>query len=193
MEVLIELKGLTPLIMHNIRLADPDDSFTRAIAEITSKRKNMTDADLTEKEKLEFLGGLYHDPDIGVYIPSRNIIRCFESAGAITRQGTTVTRAVSVLTDRFPLDYVGPRSPLELYEKLEHRFRVCVGVQRAKIMRMRPIFRQWGLNFSVELAEDILNPREFTEIASKAGRSVGLCDARKLGNGRFDAVVHYDE
>jgi hypothetical protein len=193
MEVLIELAGLTPLVMHNIRLADPEDAIVRAIGELTSKKKNKTDADLKEIEHLEFLGGLYYDTDIGVHVPSRSIIRCFEQAGAITRAGTSVVRAVSVLTDRFPLTYAGPGTPEELYQKTEHRFRMSVGVQRAKIMRMRPMFRTWKLDFSLELAEDILNPREFAEIVARAGRSVGLGDARKLGNGRFESAVHYDE
>ncbi len=39
MRVSINLLGTTPLLVHNVQLADPDNTFTKEIAAITSKRK----------------------------------------------------------------------------------------------------------------------------------------------------------
>lgn len=192
MEILIELTGVTPLVMHSSRLIDSEDEIVRSIAELTGKR-NKTDEDFRAVAKLEFLGGLYYDHSVGVHVPSWNLIRTFEQAGKATRQGTDIIRAVHLTTDKIPLIYSGPKTPEELWELPEHRFRTAVGVQRNKIIRMRPIFRQWQLSFEVELETDIMNPRDFEGIVAKAGRVEGLGDARKLGNGRFTATVHYDE
>ena len=193
MEVLVELTGVTPMVMHNIRLADKTDPIVIAIAELTSKGKNKTDADNMEIMHLEFVGGLYYEESVGVYVPSWNIIRTFEQGGKVTKKGTTIIRALSATTDKVPLIYSGPRTPEELWQKPEFQWRTSVGIQRAKITRMRPLFRTWQLSFALELDEEMLNPREFVDIAARAGRSEGLNDARKLGYGRFNAEVQYDD
>lgn len=188
MNVAIELTGMTGLVMHNERLADKQDEFARAIAEITSKRKKTAE-DAAAIERLEFLGGLYYDPDVGVYVPAWNVVRCLEEAAKIRRLGTALIRALSVTTDRVVVEYSGPRKPPELWEAPAFRFRKSVGVQRNKVMRMRPIFRKWSVCLQAELLADVLDPSDLTEIANAAGRSIGLGDARKLGYGRFVAAV----
>jgi hypothetical protein len=184
MRVVIGLTGVTGLVMHNIRLADGDDPIVRAIKEITARpASKRTDAENAEIARLEWHGGLYHDPEVGVHLPSWNVVKCFERAGTITRMGSTVVRGVAVTTDKVPIKYDGPRP--------EFRFRAMVGVQRDKVPRMRPIFRRWGLELEAELLEDVLNPKDFERIVAQAGRSEGLGDARKLGYGRFVAEVAY--
>jgi hypothetical protein len=58
MQVLITLRGTTPLLMHNPRMVDPFFEVNRQIKAITSKRKK-TDEDLKQIERLEWYGGLY--------------------------------------------------------------------------------------------------------------------------------------
>ena len=188
MEIRLELTGGTPLVMHNIRLADKADDFAKSIAEITSKRKK-TPADEAEIERLEWYGGLYHDPDLGLYVPSWNVIRCLERAATITRQGTALVRALAVSSDKLALHYDGPRKLDELWSKPEFRWRTTVGVQRAKITRVRPIFRRWAVTLDAHLLDTVLSPDDFMRIAELAGTSEGLGDARRLGYGRFAASV----
>ena len=57
----LRLTGITPLMLHNIRLADPDDPVVRQISELTAKKKSMTEADRLQVAWLKFVGGLYHD------------------------------------------------------------------------------------------------------------------------------------
>jgi len=188
MKVIVQLKGATPLVQHNIRLADKLDDYTKQIAEITGKKKK-TEADYADVEKLEWFGGLYYDPEVGIHVPAWNVVRCFERAATITKLGTTLIRALSVATLRLPLQYEGPASPEQLWKLAEFRWRVSVGVQRNKVTRMRPIFRHWGLDLEAELLEDVLDPDDLRRIIDLAGRSEGLGDARKLGYGRFTAEV----
>lgn len=189
MRVALTLTGVTGLVMHNIRLADPDDEYVRAIKELTAKKRNKTDADNAEIGKLEWFGGLYHDPEIGVYMPTWNVIRCMEQAAKITRQGTTLVRALAVMADRVPLEYDGPKDVASLWEKPEYRWRTMVGVQNQRVARVRPIFRRWSVKLEAELLDDVLNPDDFVRIAQRAGLAEGLGDARKLGYGRFTAEV----
>lgn len=188
MRVHLAFTGLTPLAMHNPRLSDPMDEYTKAIVEITSKRKK-TDADHAEIARLEWHGGLYHTPELGVYLPAANVLRCLEDAAKITKQGTALLRAVALTSEGAPLQYDGPRSPEELWTQPLYRWRTMVGVQRGRVVRVRPIFRKWALSLDVELLEDLFNLSALAPIAELAGQSVGLGDGRKLGYGRFRAEV----
>lgn len=185
MRTLLKLTGRTGLVMHNARMIDPEDEIVKAIAEITKKGSKQTDADRAEVARLEWFGGIYHDPEVGVHIPSWNVIKCINRGAVITRQGTDVLRALSVLTDRLPLLYDGPRDLKSLSERPEFRFRKEVGIGQKKVMRVRPIFRKWSLELDAELLEEAMNPDNLQKVAETAGLSEGLGDARKLGFGRF--------
>ena len=68
MKVRLSIEGTAPLLMHNIRLADPLNPIAKAMKAISSKRKK-TDDDLAQLARLEFEGGLYVLPDLGPYLP----------------------------------------------------------------------------------------------------------------------------
>ena len=110
MRIVLKLTGRSGLVMHNPRMIDPEDEIVRAIGEITSKGKKQTDADRQTVGRLEWFGGIYHDPEMGVYVPTWNIIKCVNRGAVITKNGRDVLRAVSVMTDRVPLQYDGPKA-----------------------------------------------------------------------------------
>lgn len=188
MHIDLTLTGLTPLAMHNTRLADPDDPFTRAIKELTDKRKK-TDADYAEIARLEWHGGLYYTPELGVYLPTWNLVRCLERAATISRQGTTLVRALAVTAEAAPLQYDGPREPEALWALPAHRWRTNVGVGQRRVLRMRPLFPRWSVQLDAELLDDVLSADDLRRIADLAGQAEGLGDGRKLGRGRFTAQL----
>lgn len=188
MQITLSLKGRTGLVMHNIRLADPADEYARAITEINKKR-DKTEADYEEIARLEWFGGIYYDPTDGPYVPSANVIRCLEQGGIVTKRGAAVVRALAVMSEMTPLD-IGPKRDIkEMFAKPEYRLRRMVGIKRNKVVRVRPIFRSWSLTMDMELLTDVLSLDAIRTIATQAGLSAGLGDARKLGYGRFVAEV----
>jgi hypothetical protein len=70
--------------------------------------------------------------------------------------------------------------------KFMHTVGVKVGM--AKVMRTRPMFRHWSLNATAQYDPDVLNLRDVEEIASDAGKLVGLGDWRPK-HGRFETEV----
>lgn len=188
MQIMMAITGKTPMVQHNPDLLNPANPIAQAIAEITRKRKK-TEADYEEIKRLEFFGGLYNDPKLGIYVPSEWITKSLERAGTITRQGTAISRAFAVMTDRYPLEYDGPKEPSKLWEREEFHFFRPVGVQRNKVMRMRPIFRSWKLTVEATMYENVLDFSAFQAIATMAGLTEGLGDARRLGMGRFYVEV----
>lgn len=185
----LELTGLTPLMMHNDRLVDPDDFYTKSIKVITDKRTNKTDEDRLEVARLEFAGGLYHHADTdGPYIPTANVKRCIQEAAKVTRNGKDVVRAFFPEGERVRLEYDGPRDIPSLWGvNGDSPFvdRRAVGVGAKKVMRVRPIFPNWSLSIEFELDDQVMDVDDFLRIASTAGRREGLGDFRPGKSGVY--------
>lgn len=193
MQVLIELEGTSSLVMNNGRGIDADHPLSRLIAELNAKRPK-TDADNAEIARLEWHRALYYADDVGLYIPSANIWRCFRNAGLLVDKkngGKWIERGFALSTDRIPLILDAPRNMDDLWQLPEYRWRGPAKIQTSRIMKTWPIFPGpgWGLSFEAQMAEDIFNYDQFVRVVEAAGRYEGLGDDRKHGHGRFHATV----
>src|SRR5574337_388785 len=109
------IEGTSPLMMHNDRLANPFDDFTKAIKAITGKKKKTED-DLNEMARLEFLGGIYESPTAGIHVPGFNVFAMIKNAAKLRKLGAAVTRAVLVQQDEIPLKFADAgKSAADLY------------------------------------------------------------------------------
>jgi hypothetical protein len=181
------LKGTAPALMQSERLANPLDSLARDKKKLATKRKK-TDADHEEIARMEFIGSLYYDPAIGPYWPGQNIDRMFRDAATITKRGKDVMRAFMTLDDKIPLIYEGPRTPEGMYAERDRFVDMrSVVQQRARIMRCRPIFRDWEVKFEAAFDPDVLNREDVVGFAKTAGQMVGLSTFRPR-YGRFQVV-----
>jgi hypothetical protein len=183
----IDIVGTEPLLMHNSQLADPLNPFTKALAEVTSK-KSKTDDDHAEMARREWLGGLYFDPEIGPYVPGVNVERSLLDAARMNRLGKSIERGVFIQTNENALQYSGSRdmSVLVKDENFRHMASVKIGMKR--VMRCRPIFRTWATSAQGYLDESQLDMAELRQIATNAGRLVGLGDWRPRF-GRYTAEI----
>lgn len=187
----LTVTGANPLIMHNVRLADESDPYTKAIAAINAKRKNKTDDDQGEVDRLSFAGALYHDDVLGPYLPAPNIFRSLINAARITRAGKTIERGLVMLGDRAELLYDGPRDIEGLWGGGQSRFvdrRMVVVNMGKKVPRTRPVFPEWQAVFEFELDPEVLDFDDFVAVAVRAGRMEGVGDYRRF-YGRFHAEI----
>jgi len=170
--------GMSPLLMHNGQLADPSNEIARKMKEISSKRKK-TDADYLELGRLEFLGGLYllnGEPCIPGYV----FEACLIGKGGAARKermGKEAAAALWVMVD-FPLIYDGPRDPYELWEDERFRHTALVIVNNSRIVRTRPIFKDWVANVSLQFNPELLDAEKIERWVHVAGEQVGLMDWR---------------
>ena len=188
MRIRITITGTAPFLMHNIMMSDPLNPTVREMKKITSDKKfKNTDEGIEQLARLEFAGGLYHDADMGPYLPSENITGALVAAAKATRQGKTVSRALLLLDDS-PLAYEGPRDIDGLWADVRFRDRRMVKVGTSKVARTRARFDKWRAEFDGDLDTELINLREFAEIAELAGRAEGVGDYRPRF-GRFVAEV----
>jgi len=185
----VRLNGRSPLVMHNNRCVNPRDPIKKAISAITSKGKRKTEADLDELERLEFVAGLYYDEKMGPYIPSQNIRKMLIEGARKVKLGKQFESGVFI-TDDVPVQYDGPRDFEDMW-KLRDKFAwtTVVGNQKASILRTRPRFKQWSVEFSVILEESLVSVDDLKTALKHAEIAVGLCDGRSVGCGRFFAEV----
>jgi hypothetical protein len=178
----LRIKSVSPLVMHNGQLADQLNPIVRAMKRVSGKRAK-TDADYEQMAKLEFLGSLYLSGGEPC-IPGHIFEACLTSAAKKGRRGMQAKAGI-ICDGNFALEYIGPRSPEALWS--DDRFRLVAGVRvgQARVMRTRPIFRDWSCTILVDYLPDQLNAREIVDFAATAGRVVGLCDWRPKF-GRFN-------
>ena len=180
------ISGVSPLIMHNCRLANPLDQMVKQIKEITSKRKK-TDEDHELLAYLEWQGGLYHDGECP-YIPGPNLNAALVASAKKNRMGKQFQSSVLVVESKIPLEYEGPRDIEKLFKSSRFVDTRSVVVQKSRVMRTRPIFPEWSARFTVAFDSTVVNEGEVIQAAEIAGTMIGLGDYRPQ-YGRFNTEV----
>lgn len=173
----VAVKGTRELLMHNGQMADPLNEWAVALKEVSGKR-SKTDEDHREMARIEFMAGLYWRKDLGPYIPAENLEACLRDGAKEFKQGKKVATGILVAEDA-PLIYDGPRDPEALF-KLGPKFvdRRSVVIGKSRVVRTRPVFRQWGLAFTLMHDPEVFNRGVILQILTAAGSLKGLGDWR---------------
>lgn len=169
----VRIVGTSPLLMQAETLANPLHPLTKAHKAVSGKRKKSEDDYLWLMES-EWSASMYHDEELGPFIPAINIEACLAEAGKINRMGKTIKQAVQVLTDKAKLEYDGPRQKDKIWKAERFADVRGVGVNGKKVMRCRPIFLRWAAQFEVSFMEDVLDRADLVRSLEEAGRRIGL-------------------
>lgn len=157
-----------------------------------SSKRNKTDADYDELARLEWLAGLYRSADdlvIPDYVVESVIIAGAKKSkrGPQAKCGLFFTQHAALQFDGKPAA-INDASLTEMFESGDFTHTIGVRVGMAKVMRTRPVFRNWNCTAIAQYDPDVLNLRDIEEIAADAGKLVGLGDWRPK-HGRFEAQV----
>ena len=185
-KVKIRLDSVQPMLMHNNQTCNPLNKYAKAMKAITSKRKK-TDEDFEELSKIEWEAGLYFSNELGPYVPSINVEGMLREAAKKLKKGKDVTQSVRVFPLEIPLQYTGPRD-LDGLKKIafsgekvngEDFFDMrAVGVNQSTVMRTRPRFNKWAVEFEIIADDTVFNIDDIIQIISIAGNKIGLSDYR---------------
>jgi hypothetical protein len=189
--VQIRLQGVSPLLCHNGQTADPRNTYAKAMKAVSSKRKK-TDADYDELARLEWLAGLYRiDGDLVIpdYVIESTMIGGAKKSkrGPQAKCGLFFTEHASLQFDGKP-EIITDETLSEMFASGDFTHTIGVKVGMAKVMRTRPVFRNWSITALAQYDPDVLNMRDVEEIAIDAGKLVGIGDWRPK-HGRFEAEV----
>jgi hypothetical protein len=169
------LTGVAPLVMHNARLVDPLDPWSREIAAIAAKR-HRTAADYERLARLEFIGSAWLD-DGGLCIPA-NVIEGVIVAAAKTRRRGSQARSGLTCAAHAKLVYDGPATIEELWQDPRFRLRTPVRTPGGRVMRTRPRFPEWQAQVDLTFLPTLLDADAVEGWLTLGGQLLGLGDFR---------------
>jgi hypothetical protein len=178
-----KLTGVAPLLMSNGRKADPMWFRTKALKELTQQKKKTEELQMQIRE-LEWYAGLY-EVDGVVVLPSDMILSGIIGGAKKHKNGNEAKAGVFETDPFFPLQYAGPKKDLAaLYA--DGRFVDCRGVAQnmKRIMRTRPIFRDWSVEVSVSFDDEVIEQLTIKQALDQCGMLIGFGDFRPR-YGRF--------
>lgn len=183
-----ELSGTTPLLMHSDRYANPIDPLTKAHKELTGKRKK-TDEDHEAIARSEWRGGLYYDDEVGLYLPGVNIEASIVGAAKLQKLGVKFKQGFLVMDEKCPLDIGGKKDFDYLSANIDKfSYSKSVVISRARIMRVRPMFREWSAKVQIAFDGELISKSDVLKALNDAGNVIGLCDWRPRF-GRFSVEI----
>jgi hypothetical protein len=185
------LTGLTSIMFHNERLANPRDPRTIELKKLTSQKKKTPE--LNEQiSKLEWYAGLY-ESEGRVVIPADNILATLKQGARKRKLGKQAEAGVFSDVRFFPLDYDGPKEIDALWDDGRFFDYRGVKVQQARCMRARPRFDDWSVKIELFYDPEVLSKDDLIDALQDAGTLVGLCEKRPQF-GRFSVeVIEADE
>jgi hypothetical protein len=177
------ITGVSPLIMHSGRLADPLDPASEAIKAVPVG-KRATKADMKRKSELELLGSLYLDSAGKIVIPANNLIAVLIEGAKRDKRGKEFSAGTYIEEDAL-LEYDGPPAK-GLFKEDRFVLRLPVKQGMSRIIRTRPIFMEWAATFEVLFDTLQVDRKSITAAITVAGERIGLGDWRPR-YGRFSA------
>ncbi|MBN1911828.1 MAG: hypothetical protein JW818_18955 [Pirellulales bacterium] len=173
----VTVEGTTPLLCH--RFTD------QAQLDATSATRSSSVGDHgTPGEQAEAC--LYLGRDGQPIIPQPNLFRCIIDAGKFFKNGKSkvttlksslIPACVEISEIEIPIQH---REPWRVDTRA-----VRIPSTGGRILRHRPCFDDWRLDFTVRLDTDILSEKLLREIVDAAGGRIGLGDFRPDTKGPF--------
>lgn len=183
---------LDSFISHNGQTADPLNKFSKALKEISGRRKK-TDADFEKMAQIEKEAGLYLNDKGEITIDTRVIEATLLNGARKSKEGKDSLSAIFV-DESSPIEFDGStfKKPLTVAEVLaDPRFHRtdAVKVGQSKVMRTRPFFKNVKGSFILTLDSDVANPEQMERWVHAAITQVGMGDWRpRHGRGRVISI-----
>lgn len=172
-EMKVEIMGLTPMILHNGRTANPLDPFSKKMKALTSKR-NKTEEDIEALLMVQWESSLYWNDDIGLYMPSENLYTAFYKGAKKFKLGSKC----SAITFPEPLGYPIITTNHTNFTALKadplNKFIKTVVVQKSKTISCRCILNTWSMKFNLEFETSVFDANEIKTILANMGQRIGI-------------------
>lgn len=180
------LTGISPIMLHNERLANPRDPHTIELKKLTSQRKKTPEI-IDQIAELEWRAGFYEEGGRPV-VPADNILATIKEGARKRKLGKQASAGIFAEKRAFPLEYDGPKDIDGLWADGRFFDYRSVKVQQNRTMRARPRFDEWSVRVELVFDPEVMAEDEVIEALETAGTMVGLCEKRPQF-GRFTVEV----
>lgn len=164
----VELTGITPLLMNS-----PDSMVNEDSQKLKMKTEGYNATEEAEKVA-------YRKEDGELYIPSCAIKGALINASSFKKIGKYAAKSI-IAGGVFILE-----SEIGLGTDEYEIDRRTVNIQRARIVKSRPVIKNWKVNFIISYNEKVIgNSTIIKDIFVDAGTRIGLLDFRPQKTGSF--------
>lgn len=179
--VRVRIDGITPMLIHRF-------SDQAAMDATSGNRKSMVGEQKTPQEEAD--GFLYKDSEGKPVMPQPNMFRCIIDAGTFIKigKGKVSTQKTSLVPACLSIP--------DLYIPIIHKQPWTVDTRPVRIpstggriLRHRPIFNDWSLDFTLILDEEIMSAKLLRQLVDIAGSRIGLGDFRPACKGPYGRFV----
>ena len=177
------IKGIVPIILHNGRMANPLDPWSKKLKEISGKRKKV-DSDYEEMARIEWFASLYQEKNEKIILPGMMLEASLVNGAKKFKLGQQAKAGLFVESHAL-LQFDGQELNAEqLWERGQNTLTVACKVSMAKIMRTRFIAEEWAADVSVSFDDSLFNAPQIVDIFEAAGMQIGVGTWRPR-HGRF--------
>lgn len=164
MKIHVKIEGIRPLLQNKF----PDETF-----EIEAKSRTRIGSLKTDNAEDK----LYRLPDGTIYQPAEHILRCLVKAATNFRIGGKRKKTYKDLIQSSVLI-----TPEAIPHKNQHwtidKRSVVIPATKGRMMRYRPRFDKWALEFDLEVLEEQIDVETIKRILDYAGHNIGIGDYR---------------
>lgn len=171
----VTIEGVSPVLINQFH----EDSALEATSGVHARKERLSPEE-------DAASRLYPQNGNGPTIPAENIRQAVIGASSRTKIGRR-----SATTDMAAACYIFPEMlPLEGEWHVDSRA-VVIPATKGRILRHRPMFNRWRIEFDMQVNCDLIDLKTVKEIVTNAGQLVGIGDfrpARKGPYGRFEVT-----
>ena len=167
-KIQVEIKGMSPLLMNSAKAMI--DSALGAEMQVKTKKYDPKE----EAEKVA------HRNSAGkLFVPSTAVRAAMINASSFKKIGKYAAKSIVSAAVYIP----EPELILDK-QKYEVDARTVV-IQRNRVVKFRPIIKDWKLKFEILYNEDLIDEKFIKMILTEAGQRIGLLDFRPQKTGSF--------
>jgi hypothetical protein len=174
--------GMSQLLISNPQAVDPFNKFSKAMKQITGKKKK-TEEDLLQLRELEVMSKLYFNDEQGVYIPSTWVLNAIQdvsfSQAKIAKKRMRGGVFIEGMT--LKLNYEGMNTVKEAMDIVKNeRFIHTQPVKQGqvKIMKSYPAFSKWSFDCEFTFDPEIVDESTLKDLINYACKYGGFGDFR---------------
>lgn len=182
--VRVTIEGVSPLLLHSDKGANPLSVEAKSLKAVSSKRKK-SEEDHFEMVRIEWMSGLYLDKSGRVAVPVENVRAAIRDGAKLSKLGKEISRKVFIDGTHMAIAYDGPRDLEKLFDDARFRDTRSVRVGQQRVMRTRPHFDKWALSFDAYWDSDSFDTDLFARCLESAGKFIGIGDFRPDKGGTF--------
>lgn len=184
--IVIENADNTPMIAHNGQMANPLNKFAKELKQLSGLR-NKTDEIHHQMAEIEFNASLYLDKKGNITWETRCVEANLVEGARKSKEGK-LALAGAYLDPTLKFQFDGYQGVQERWDNPEECIiAVPVRVGQSKIVRTRPIFHAWNMEYNVTINDELVKPESLERWIIAGGTQVGLGDWRPR-YGRFHIV-----